>query len=218
MATLQILIAEDHSIVRLGTILLIREIYPAAAVTECSTFHSALEHLSRQTFDLLILDINIPGGNSTMMIENVHLRQKDIPILVLSSYPEDIYAIRYLKAGAMGYLEKESEPTVIQSAIQKVIHREVYASDAVQQQLFTSLSFAKKDKGADYLKDLSNREIEIMRLLAKGISPTEIKNRLHIQLSTISTHKARIFQKMEVNNVVELADKLRLLDEKNSHS
>lgn len=213
MSDLHILIAEDHGIVRLGTRLLIKEMYPLAQVAEASNFKSTLQQLGKQHFDLLILDINIPGGDSIQMIQAVRNQQEDIPILILSSYDESIYAIRYLKAGANGYLQKESDPQEIKAAIHKVLHKEPYASAAVQQQLFQSLSATRNPQGAFRLKNLSDREIEIMQLLAKGISPTEIKNKLHIQLSTISTHKARIFEKMEVSNVVELAEKLRELED-----
>lgn len=212
MSQLHILIAEDHGIVRLGTRLLIKEMYPLAQVAEATNFKSTLQQLEKKQFDLLILDINIPGGDSIQMIQAVRNMQQDIPILILSSYDESIYAIRYLKAGANGYLQKESDPQEIKTAIHKVLHNQPYASDTVQQQLFQSLSATRNPQGAFKLKNLSDREIEIMHLLAKGVSPTEIKNKLHIQLSTISTHKARIFEKMEVSNVVELAEKLREIE------
>lgn len=212
MSELHILIAEDHGIVRLGTRLLIKEMYPLAQVAEATNFKSTLQQLEKQHFDLLVLDINIPGGDSIQMIQAVRNQQEDIPILILSSYDESIYAIRYLKAGANGYLQKESDPQEIKAAIHKVLHKQAYASAAIQQQLFQSLSATRNPQGTFKLKNLSDREIEIMQLLAKGVSPTEIKNKLHIQLSTISTHKARIFEKMEVSNVVELAEKLREIE------
>lgn len=218
MSELHILIAEDHGIVRLGTRLLIKEMYPKAIVAEAANFKATLQLLEQQAFHLLLLDINIPGGDSIQMIQAVRSRQADIPILILSSYDESIYAIRYLKAGANGYLQKESEPQEIKTAIHKVLHKQAYASQAVQQQLFQSLSVTRNPQSALQLKNLSDREIEIMHLLAKGASPTEIKNKLNIQLSTISTHKARIFEKMEVSNIIELAEKLKEMEQQRKQS
>ncbi|MDF2382718.1 response regulator transcription factor [Nostoc ellipsosporum NOK] len=209
MNPLTILIAEDHAIVRLGTAMLVREIYPQAQISEAHHLKSALQQLAQQSFRLLILDINIPGGDNTDMIRSIRLRQPDVPILILSSYDEVIYAPRYLKAGANGYLHKEADAEDIKRAIHKVIHGDTYASEAVQQQLLRLLSNMRTDNG---FNDLSDREIEIMHLLARGFSPTDIKRRLNIQLSTISTHKANIFEKLQVSNVVQLAEKLKELE------
>lgn len=209
MQALPILIAEDHAIVRLGTAMLVREIYPMAEISEASHLKSALQQLEQKTFRLFILDINIPGGDNIDMIHSIRVRQREVPILILSSYDEVIYAPRYLKAGANGYLHKEADPEQIKLAIHKVIHGETYASFAVQQQLLRSLSNNRRTGYSGNFQELSDREIEIMQLLARGVSPTEIKRQLNIQLSTISTHKARIFEKLQVSNVVELAEKLK---------
>lgn len=212
MASPQILIADDHGIVRLGTSMLIKEMYPAAVIKETANFKATLQQLEQQHFDLLLLDINMPGGDDIRMIANIRLRQPDIPILILSSYDQEAYAMLYLKAGANGYLQKESGQEEIKAAIHKVIHKEMYVSNLVQQQLFRNISSARKDAGLNPLSELSGREMELMRLFAKGLSSTEIKNKLNIQLSTISTHKANIFQKMGVTNVVDLAEKLKRIE------
>ena len=211
--TLEILLAEDHSIVRMGTNMLINELYASVRVTEVTTFTTALRLLRDQPFDLLILDINIPGGDNLQMIGQIRQLREDLPILIFSSYEEGIYAIRYLREGANGYIQKESSPEEIKIAIQKVLNRETYASTAVQQQLFDYLGRSKKEFNPGGLNKLSNRELEIMQLLVKGHSSSQIKDSLGIQLSTISTFKARIFEKMEVNNVVELIEKLKLMDQ-----
>ena len=211
--TLEILLAEDHSIVRMGTNMLINELYASVRVTEATTFTTALRLLRDQPFDLLILDINIPGGDNLQMIGQIRQMREDLPILIFSSYEEGIYAIRYLREGANGYIQKESSPEEIKIAIQKVLNRETYASTAVQQQLFDYLGRSKKEFNPGGLNKLSNRELEIMQLLVKGHSSSQIKDSLGIQLSTISTFKARIFEKMEVNNVVELIEKLKLMDQ-----
>lgn len=204
---LQFLIAEDHSIVRMGVRLLIKECYPRAVIIECATFTSALQYLSDHPYDLLLLDINIPGGGSTTMIDAIRLRQPGQAILIFSSYEEQVHALRYLKAGANGYLHKESSPDTIQLAIQKVLKNEFYASDTVKEMLLEKI--IEPSKTAKLLSDLSNRELEVMQLLIKGYSSSQIKQALHLQLSTISTYKARIFEKLNVSNVIELAEKIK---------
>ncbi|MGN6420556.1 MAG: response regulator transcription factor [Pseudobacter sp.] len=212
MGVIRVIIADDHGIVRLGTAMLVREIYPLAEICEATTFISALQQLEKKQFSLIILDINMPGGDNVQMIENIRVRYQDLPILILSSYDESIYAARYFKAGVNGYLQKETDPREIKKAIQKVIHGEMYASEAVHRQLLRSLASSRWNKKQDRFPELSDRELEIMRLLASGLSSTEIKQQLNIQLSTISTHKARIFEKMQVTNVVQLAEKFKEME------
>ncbi|MDF2380656.1 response regulator transcription factor [Nostoc ellipsosporum NOK] len=205
-----ILIAEDHSVVRMGTAMLIREQYPDAVIREAETFDEVVEVLAREPLDLLLLDIHIPGGDNLQMVEAVKLRQPELPILIFSAYDEQLYAIRYLKSGAQGYLKKTAPPDEIKTAIRKVLSGEKYISKIVQEQLVEQLlDPSKKQEG---LSSLSNREVEVMQLLVKGASPAEIKSTLNIHDSTISTYKAKIFEKLNVTNVIELAEKVRLMD------
>lgn len=206
-----ILIAEDQSVVRLGTIILIKELYPDAEIREVQTFDEVLKHLSIRVFDLLILDIHIPGGDNLQMVEAVQMRQPDLPILIFSAYDEHLYALRYLQAGALGYLQKETEPENVKLAIKKVLNKERYISDKMQHQLLDNLLYDKSNAYGN-TNALSNREMEVMNLLIKGHSPSEIKIILNIQSSTISTYKERIFGKMNVSNVMELAEKIRLIN------
>lgn len=205
-----ILIAEDHSVVRMGTAMLIREQYPDAVIREAETFDEVVDILAKGPLDLLLLDIHIPGGDNLQMVEAVKLRQPGLPILIFSAYDEQLYAIRYLKSGAQGYLKKTAPPDEIKAAIRKVLGGEKYISKLVQEQLVEQLlDPTKKQEG---LSSLSNREVEVMQLLVKGASPAEIKSTLNIHDSTISTYKAKIFEKLNVTNVIELAEKVRLMD------
>jgi len=205
-----ILIAEDHSVVRMGTAMLIREQYPEAVIREAETFDEVVEILAKESLDLLLLDIHIPGGDNLQMVEAVKLRQPNLPILIFSAYDEQLYAIRYLKSGAQGYLKKTAPHDEIKAAISKVLNGEKYISKIVQEQLVEQLlDPSKKQEG---LSSLSNREVEVMQLLVKGASPAEIKSTLNIHDSTISTYKAKIFEKLNVTNVIELAEKVRLMD------
>jgi two-component system, NarL family, invasion response regulator UvrY len=201
-----VLIAEDHAIVRMALNILLKQMLTDVSITESTSFGKLLSRLNEQSFDLLILDINIPGGNNVQMIEPIRLRRPDIPILVFSSYEEQIYALRYLRAGATGYIHKESDTGELKVAIQKVMRHERYASTEILKQLLDDA--VDKPLIQTGIASLTNREIDIMNMLVKGALPTEIKIVLNLQLSTISTYKMRIFQKMGVNNLAQLIERV----------
>jgi len=204
---LGILIAEDHIVVRMGMAVLIKDLYPDAIIVEADTFDEALAEIRNRPFDLLLLDIHLPGGDNMQMIEAVRMRRKDIPVLIFSSYEEEVYALRYIDSGADGFLSKKSSASEMKLAIQKVLNGEKYLSWKVQQQLLQQRAGTRMPKPEKI--SLSNRELEVMNLLVKGISPAEIKQRLGIGRSTISTYKAQILKKMGVSNIVELVEKTR---------
>lgn len=203
------LIAEDHSVVRMGAILMIRELYPHAAIAEAETFDEAIRKLEKQSFDMLLLDIHIPGGDTIQMVPAVKLRQPETAILIFSSYNEALYAPEYLKAGADGYLSKNAPPEEFKSAIQKIFRGKKYISDVLQDKLVNELLRPRQHPAGETVP-LSQRETEVMNLLIKGASAKEIKLALNIHDSTISTYKTRIFEKMQVANVIELAEKIRI--------
>jgi two-component system invasion response regulator UvrY len=203
---LNILIAEDHGIVRVGIIILIKELFTAVKIEETSNFNTTLKMLGEKKYDLLILDISIAGGNAFSMIELARLRQKDLSILVFSSYDEELYALRFLESGANGYVAKKASTDEIKIAIKKVIEKKSYVSRLVHEQLLTSF----KNKSNTGITSLSNRELEIIRLLITGIGTKETGKILNLQKNTISTYKARIFKKLEVNNIIELAGKVKI--------
>lgn len=206
----KILIADDHSIVRVGTSMLIKEILgEQVLIKDAATFEQALDLLKADSFDLLLLDINIPGGDNLDMINAIRLRDNMVKILVFSSYDENIFAFRYIQAGAQGYISKESGEAELKKAILHVLDGNIYLSDAMKEQRLKQM-FNKKTSVSKPLEDLSNRETEVMNLLIKGYSTTEIADVLHVRLNTISTYKARIFEKLEVSNIVELIAKVKL--------
>lgn len=205
-----IIIAEDHAVVRLGTILLIRELYPDAAIAEADTFDEVLVLLeSKKEVNLILLDIHMAGGDNMNMIEAIHLRNPAVPVLVFSNYEEQVYALPYIQAGAMGYLSKNTPATQIKVAIRQVMEGERYLSRQLREQLLEKA--IAPSKKADTVSVLSPRELEVLQLLVKGVPPVRIKELLNIQLSTVSTYKARIFEKMNVSNVIDLADKVRMM-------
>ncbi|WEK33923.1 MAG: response regulator transcription factor [Candidatus Pseudobacter hemicellulosilyticus] len=205
-----ILIADDHTIVRYGTALIIKDLIAGVYVAEAGTFAQTLKILDSKTFDLLILDINIPGGNNLQMLDVIRLHQPQIRILIFSGYDEQLFALRYMQAGADGYVVKHSGEQELRTAIRGVLNNEKYISPTVKQHLLNSLSSKSGNGSGNPLQLLSNREMEVMQLLIKGSSVADIGVHLSLQISTVSTYKSRIFEKLEVANVIELAEKVRL--------
>jgi len=207
----QILIADDHSIVRYGTALVVKEVLPTGTLHEARNFDELLKLLDTYTFHLLVLDINIPGGNYLQMIDVIRLRQPDVKILVFSGYDEQLYALRYLQAGADGYVVKQAPEGELKTAIQTILNNDKYISPAIKQSLINGLN-TPRVTGQNPLTSLSNREMEVLQLLVKGASVAEISQSLSLQISTVSTYKSRIFEKLEVTNIVALVEKVKLYD------
>ncbi len=203
---MRILLAEDHSIVRYGTSLILKSISPDVVVDETDDFEETLKLVDKKPYDLLILDILIPKGNNLDMIPLIRLKQSTIRILVFSGLDERLYAVRYLQAGADGYLMKDSPKNEIIDAVRCVLNNGKYVSPDVRQQLLQSLHY-KEEVRQDPMLALSDREIEVMQLLIQGRAIGEIAQLMNLQVSTVSTYKTRIFKKLEVNNVIELAEK-----------
>lgn len=204
-----VLIADDHAIVRLGMKQIICSLPGAMIVTDAKTFDEAISLIEAQAFDLLILDINMPGGNNLQMIYAVKLRQPGIRILVFSAYDEILHALNYIKAGADGYIEKNSPDEEFKTAINAVLTGEKYISKAVREQLIGKFT-GQQEHHSNPFTVLSPREIEVMNLLAKGLPLIKIAEILHLQLTTVSTYKTRIFEKVGVTNVIALMEKAQM--------
>ncbi|GAA0540519.1 response regulator transcription factor [Chitinophaga japonensis] len=205
-----VLIADDHTIVRLGVLLIVKSMFLNAQVYEAETLDQTIAQLETRPFDLLILDINIPGGNNLQMINALRLRQPNIKILMFSGYEEQLFALNYIQAGADGYLVKHSPEEEIRTALRMVMNNEKYISAAVKDQLLARLQQPRPPLAENPISALSAREKEVMNLLVKGESIGSIADMLHLQITTVSTYKSRIFEKMGTANVIELAEKVRL--------
>lgn len=205
----RILLVDDQAIVCYGTIQLLKENYPRAEVTSAKDVNEMVAHLNDQNFDLIILDINVPGGSNFGMLDIIRLRQPQIKILIFSGYDPRIYGQRYLDAGAHGFLSKQAPEKELAKAIDTVLNGGIYIPIQLKDILNEDVSPKARTSG-NPLELLSNREIEVMNLLSEGLSPLEISVRLNLQLSTVSTYKHRIFEKLNVNNVIDLVQKTRL--------
>jgi len=204
----KILIADDHSVVRHGTRLIIEETFPEVKVYEAGSIKQMTQILKGDVFDLLILDINMPGGNSIHMLDLAKQKQHDLKILVFSAYDEKLYASRYLQAGASGYLHKHSSENLLQEAIVAVLETGHYVTQSLKEHIFNSL-INKDDTNKNPISLLSNREIEVAELLVQGLGGVEISDKLNIQTTTVSSHKKKIFEKLHITNLPELIEKFR---------
>lgn len=203
-----ILLADDHGVVRLGLSLIIKKLRPQAYIVEVDNYRSVLNIISKQTFDLIILDINMPDGNFHETLDIIKIKQPKSKVLVFSSQDEQLYAIRYLKMGADGFLHKLSSEEVINKALEKMLDKGSYISEDVKDaMIFNSLN--KQMPQQNPLLLLSDREMEIAEKLITGLPVKEIANELNIHVSTVSTYKARIIKKLDIQSIPELIDVFR---------
>ena len=207
-----ILLIENHSIVRLATLFIIRDVLPAVTSWETDNFPDALHIVSTRRLDLIFLDINIPDGEGFQMITKIRRLQPDVTIMVFSDIDEELYAMHYLKAGANGFLSKNSSTQEIRTAIVAVLTNGRYMSEMVQQILLRG-NATPEMRQSNPLAALSQREIEVMDLLLEGKWTKEIATLLNITGSSVSTYKLRVFEKLGVNTVIELYQKVSALRE-----
>jgi DNA-binding NarL/FixJ family response regulator len=201
------LIADDHGVVRQGVSLLIKELFLKADVYQAGNFKDTFKVLKENKIDLLVLDINFPDGNSLNSIAEIKSIQPDVKILIFSAYDEDIYAMRYLNAGATGYLNKGSSEEEMKQALKSMLISGKYMTQKIKDRILDSyISKAPINP----LEQLSNREVEVARLLIKGYGNLEISDLLQIKKTTVSTFKNRIFEKLEIDNLAALIELFHL--------
>lgn len=208
---INILIADDHTLMRAGTSHSLHKFLAGAQITEVDNFKKALFAAESTAFDLVIMDIGMPGGNSVKMIEKFMQKSPSTPILVYSSYDEKLYALAFIKAGAMGYLSKEATESEFKNAVEGIIfQKRIYVSENIREESFRM--FMKTGKGVeDSTPLLSVREREIAQMFISGKGVSEIAAILDLHTSTVSTHRMRILKKMGVDNLMDLSRKMNML-------
>lgn len=190
---------------------MLHDIVPDSHIAIADRLSQALDIVAGNSFDLIILDLNIPGGGTPAMIRDLLSLQQDARILVFSAHDERVYALPCLQAGASGYLSKNAPDDEFALAVKTVLGNNRYLSNDMQQQLLRQITHAPgKGPESNPAHVLSARETEVMQLLLQGMGTAEIAARIHLQLSTISTYKMKIFEKMGVRNIVELVEKMKL--------
>jgi DNA-binding NarL/FixJ family response regulator len=199
---MKILIADDHPVVREGLKLILKSLNIANLIEEAKDGNEALNKIKTGDFDFVILDITMPGQCGLDILKALKNCNLNVSILILSVHPQRQYAVRALKLGAAGYISKSSAPQELELAIRKISAGEIYVSSDITRKMVSDLN--RKDD--TYLHErLSEREFQIMCFLAKGIPITEIGKRLFISERTVSTHRTRLLEKMDMKSNTELA-------------
>jgi DNA-binding NarL/FixJ family response regulator len=198
---IRVVIADDHTILREGLKQLLQSAEGIEVVAEAVDGHEALQRVRGMEFDVLLLDLSMPGRSGMELIKQLKSERPRLRILVLSMHGEQQYAVRAVRAGASGYLTKESAATQLVAAIRRVAAGGAFITPEVAEQL--ALNSMPQAEGAPHTK-LSDREYEIFRLLVAGKTVSEIAGQLKLSVKTVSTHKARLLEKMGMESPAEL--------------
>jgi two-component system, NarL family, invasion response regulator UvrY len=198
---LKFLIADDHAIVRKGLVQILREEFQSATFIEVSNSIEVLEQVKKQIWDMILLDISMPGRNGIETLKQIRAEGIKSPILMLSMHSEEQYAVRVLKAGASGFLNKESATEELLIAVHKVLAGRKYITSSIAEKLADTMD-DHIDKPAHEL--LSDREMQVLQLLASGKTVSEIAEQISLSVNTISTYRARILEKLSLNNNSEI--------------
>jgi len=198
---IRIVIADDHAIVREGLKRIVAEASDMQVVGEAADGTQVMHRVREVDFEVLVLDLSMPGRSGMELIRLVRSEKPRLRILVLSMHQELQYAVRAIKSGASGYLTKESAPAQLEQAIRKIAGGGAFVTPEVAEQLALG---AMPGSESHPHENLSDREFEVFRLLASGVSVTEIASRLKLSVKTVSTHKANLMQKMGLQNASEL--------------
>lgn len=198
---IRILIADDHAIVRQGLKQILEESSEMKIVAVHANGADALRWIRDNDCDVVLLDIAMPGMNGIDVLKQLHEEKPKLPVLILSIYPEDQYAVRLIKAGAAGYLTKESAPEVVMEAVRRAATGKKYISPAVAEMLANEFG---APEGKLPHESLSDREFQIFLLLASARTVSEIADTLALSVKTVSTYRSRILEKMQLRNNAEL--------------
>jgi two-component system invasion response regulator UvrY len=199
---MRILIADDHAIVRRGLSEILLEAWPSAHIEQVGDADMLLQRSLDDNWDLVISDLMMPGRSVLETVQQIRQNQPQVPVLILSIFPEEQYATRVFKAGASGYINKDAAPTELVKAVARILQGRKYITPAVAEKLASDL---RLDKERPVHELLSDREFHVMKMLAAGNSITEIAAQLSLSPTTISTYRSRIMEKMKMKANAELA-------------
>jgi DNA-binding NarL/FixJ family response regulator len=198
---MRILIADDHPIFRAGLKEILAKDADVESIGEADNGHKALELARKQRWDVVVLDITMPGKDGLEVLQELRRERPKLPVLVLSAHPEDQLALRLLKAGAAGYLTKDKAPKVLLSAIRKVLGGGKYVSESLAEKAVFQLA---SETTESLHETLSDREFQVMRMIASGKTIKEIGKELFLSVRTVSTYRARVLEKMNMKSNAEL--------------
>jgi DNA-binding NarL/FixJ family response regulator len=198
---LRILLADDHAVVRRGVKQIIAESFAQAAFGEAQNVQELQKLIGSERWDIVVLDLNMPDGNGLEALKQIKQDHPQLPVLILTMFPEDQYAMRTIRAGAAGYLNKESAPEELVQAIRKILRGGKYISAAVADEL---VLYALDADDQPLHKHLSDREYQVLCLIASGKEVKEISSELTLSAKTVSTYRARLLEKMNMKTNAEL--------------
>lgn len=200
------LLIDDHEIVRSGVKTVLLELFKPCEIFEASNEKEALEQYKARKYDLIIMDVQMPDTDSAGLLKNIKIKNPDAKVLVFSMSAENLYAKRFMKLGAMGFVTKNSGLSELIKAINLALNNRKYISEAFAEILAGE---AGDEKSSNPFESLSSREFEIVSLIIHGKSLNEISDLLSIHSSTVSTHKSRLLEKLGVKNLPELLELAR---------
>ena len=200
---MKILIADDHALFREGLKQILQESFEDAATDQASNGYEVMDKITADDYDLLLLDIAMPGLSGLDVLKQLRLKRPKLKVLVLSMYPEGQYAVRAIKAGASGYLTKRSASDELIEAIKRVSQGGIYVTTAIAEKLMFDF---KPDTGKPSHELLSDREFQIFCMIASGKTVGTIAEELNLSVKTVSTHRVHILDKMSMKNNAELTN------------
>lgn len=198
---IRVLIADDHAIVRQGLRQILSDTDDLEVAGEASNGIEALQQVRQNNFDVVLMDVSMPDRNGIDALKMMRKEYPRMPVLMLSMYPEEQYAIRALKAGAAGYLNKQSAPEQLVTAIRQVASGKKYVSASLAEELANAIT---DDSDRPPHEKLSDREYQTLCLIASGRTPTQIAEELNLSVKTVSVYRARLLEKMRLSNNAEL--------------
>jgi len=198
---IRILVVDDHAILRRGLRDILAHELEGVICAEAGNAQEVVAQVQSEPWDLVILDITMPGRSGLDLLRDLKQLRPELPVLILSMHPEDQYAKRVLKAGAAGYMNKETAPKELVKAIRKVLAGGRYASEALAEKLAFDLSAGAANQCHEMLSD---REFEVLRMIASGKTISRIAEELHLGVTTVSTYRVRILEKLGMENNSEL--------------
>ena len=198
---MKFLIADDHAIVRKGLAQLLREEFSDAEIHEASNSNEIIEKAKGGIWDIILMDISMPGRNGLETLKQIRDMGVKAPVLVISMHPEEQYAVRVIKAGASGFLNKDSATDELIAAVHKVLLGKKYISATLAEKLAEGIDSSSQKPAHELLSD---RELQVLQLIASGKTVGEIADEISLSVNTISTYRARILEKLSLNNNAEL--------------
>ena len=198
---MRVLVVDDHAVVREGLKRVLARMDGPVHVGEAANANEALKLVRESNWDCALVDIAMPGKTGLELLKELLREQPDLPVLILSMYPEEQYAVRTLRAGASGYLNKESASEQLLVAISAVLRGEKYLSPRMATQIASTVS---ANGGRPPHEELSDREFMVLRLISSGATAGEIAKRLSLSVKTVSTYRSRILRKLHLDNTAQL--------------